>query len=140
MLRSNSWRIALILAASLPVLGCGEAVDEEADVQASVEELDDGVKQITLMDIATKRLGIEFVELAAAGGHVTAPYDIVLYDNFGKEWVYVSPEANVFKRAPIEIDHIEGDTVYMTSGPEAGTQVVTHGAAELLGIEAGVGQ
>ncbi|MGI9436369.1 MAG: hypothetical protein ACR2Q4_16345 [Geminicoccaceae bacterium] len=137
---THNWRMALIVAAALPMLGCSDAAEEVVEAQATVEELQDGVMQITLIDIATKRLGIEFVELAENGTMLEAPYDVVLYDNFGKEWVYVSPEPNVYKREPIEIDHVEGETVYISNGPEAGTQVVTHGAAELLGIEAGVGQ
>jgi hypothetical protein len=140
MQRTYDWRLALVLAATVPMLGCGEAAEKVVEAQATVQELDGDVKEITLIDIATKRLGIEFVELTENGSLLEAPYDVVLYDNFGKEWVYVSPEPNVFKREPIEIDHVEGETVYIAKGPEAGTPVVTTGAAELLGIEAGVGQ
>ena len=35
----------------------------------------------------------------------------------------------------IEVDRIDGDTAHLTEGPEAGTSVVTLGAAELFGAE-----
>lgn len=134
--------IVTVMLGALPLLGCTEASEsaDNATPAATVEELDSGVNRITLVESSTKRLGIQFVELAEHGGGLAAPYDVVLYDDFGKEWVYVSPEPNVFMRTPIEINRVEGDMVYLASGPEAGTKVVTSGAAELLGIEAGVGQ
>jgi len=42
-------------------------------------------------------------------------------------------------REPIEITRISGDDVVLSSGPVVGTAVVTVGAAELVGAEAGLG-
>jgi hypothetical protein len=67
------------------------------------------------------------------------PYAAVLYDVNGDEWVYTSPEPLVYVRAPIVVDYIEGDVAVLVEGPPAGTQIVTAGAAELFGAEAGVG-
>jgi hypothetical protein len=46
----------------------------------------------------------------------------------------------VFARTAIKVDSIEGEKVYYTKGPATGTKVVTMGAAELYGIEFGVGK
>ena len=61
-------------------------------------------------------------------------------DANGGEWVFTSPAANVYARTAIKVDAIEGEKVYYTKGPAAGTKVVTMGAAELYGIEFGVGK
>ena len=45
----------------------------------------------------------------------------------------------MYLREPIEIDRIDGDNAVLTTGPEAGTPVVTVGASELWGFEHGVG-
>jgi hypothetical protein len=39
----------------------------------------------------------------------------------------------------VTIDHVAQGTAYLDAGPEAGTKVVTVGAAELWGVETGVG-
>lgn len=81
------------------------------------------------------------VELSLAGGDVprkVAPYAAVLYGVHGETWVYTNPEPLVFVRQPILIDYIEDDLAILSDGPEAGTDVVTVGAAELFGAETGV--
>jgi len=62
----------------------------------------------------------------------------VLYGVHGETWVYTNPEPLVFIREPIVIDYIEGDLAVLSEGPEAGTAIVTVGAAELFGTETGV--
>ena len=66
------------------------------------------------------------------------PYAAVLYGVHGETWVYTNPEPLVFIREPIVIDYIEGDLAVLSEGPEAGTAIVTVGAAELFGTETGV--
>jgi hypothetical protein len=72
------------------------------------------------------------------------PYSALIYDEHGKAWTYTSPGALVFVREPVEVEYVEGDAAVLTEGPEGGlavgTQVVTAGAAELLGIESGFGR
>jgi hypothetical protein len=46
----------------------------------------------------------------------------------------------VFVRSPITVVTIEGNRAVLSAGPAAGTQVVTVGAAELLGTEYEVGE
>lgn len=141
MENSSQWIIAAAMMASMTLVGCGNVGSEaEGMAAATVEKTDGGINRITLLASSSKRLGIQFVELTSNGGMLEAPYDVVLYDNFGKEFVYTSPKPNVFRRTPIKVDRVEGDTVYISEGPATGTKVVTYGAAMLLGIEAGVGQ
>lgn len=81
------------------------------------------------------------VEVTLFGGpRKIVPYSAVIYDLHGDTWAYTSPEPLVFVRHSITVDYIEGDTAVLFDGPTAGTAVVTVGAAELLGVELGVGQ
>jgi hypothetical protein len=83
-----------------------------------------------------------FVEVLTVNGGVTpkiVPYDAVLYDLNGETWVFTNPDPLVYVRAPIAVDYIEGDIAVLSAGPPAGTMVVTHGASQLYGAEAGIG-
>jgi hypothetical protein len=68
------------------------------------------------------------------------PYAAVLYDARGDTWAYTTPEPLRFVRQPIKIDYVDGNQAVLLDGPPAGTPVVTVGAAELLGVEIGVGK
>ncbi len=84
---------------------------------------------------------IALVEVTLFGGpRKVVPYSAVIYDVQGDTWAYTNPEPLVFVRHSITIDYIERDTAVLLDGPPAGTAVVTVGAAELFGVELGVGQ
>ena len=81
------------------------------------------------------------VEVTLFGGpRKIVPYSAVIYGLQGDTWAYTNPEPLVFVRHRITIDYIEKDTAVLLDGPPAGTAVVTVGAAELFGVELGVGQ
>jgi hypothetical protein len=79
------------------------------------------------------------VRSPASGSQVVVPYAAVLYDAHGDTWVYTSPEPLVFIRHKVKIDYIEGNRAVLSEGPAVGMNVVTIGAAELLGTEFEVG-
>lgn len=71
---------------------------------------------------------------------LAVPYASLIYWADGTTWVYGESEAERhYVRLPVKVDRIEGDTVYLRSGPPAGTRIVTLGAAELFGAETGTG-
>ena len=91
---------------------------------------------------ALKADEVVLVEVPYAGNgidHKTVPYAAIIYDQNGDEWVYVSPEAGVFERHAVDVAYIKGDLALLLEGPEVGSQVVTVGGSELLGIEYEVG-
>ena len=67
------------------------------------------------------------------------PYSALVYDKAGKTWVYTNPQGRDYVRQAIEVQRIEGDLAYLSSGPPVGTAVVTVGTAELWGVDTGVG-
>lgn len=139
----NRWIIA-IAAAVLPLAGCekgGTTVKANPPkAAAATKQGPDGVMQITLKDIETKYLGIEFAVVTKTADRLTMPYNALLYDPSGGEWAFTSSEPNVYMRTPLKIEAIEGETVFLAKGPPAGTKLVTSGTVELYGIEFGVGK
>ena len=77
-------------------------------------------------------------------GHPTerkvVPHAAMLYDAQGNTWTYTNPEPLVFLRHRISVDYVQGDLAVLSDGPPVGTRVVTVGAAELFGIEFGLGK
>ena len=139
MKRSERW-ILLVMVAALPLVGCGKAPAEKSHTAPAVVEptQDPGIKRIKLAEQAAARLGIQFGEVTGTGQRLEAPYSALFYDASGGEWVYVSREPLVFERAGIKVERIEGDKMYLSEGPDAGTKVVTAGAAMLFGTENGL--
>ena len=50
-------------------------------------------------------------------------------------FTYTNPEPFAYVQQPITVDTIDASQAVLSAGPAAGTQVVTVGAAELLGVE-----
>jgi hypothetical protein len=89
---------------------------------------------------AVERLDIQstLVRKAARGSQLVIPYAAVVYGPSGDTWTYTRPESLIFERADILIDRIDGQRAFLSEGPRPGTQVVTQGAPELLGVEIGI--
>jgi hypothetical protein len=92
------------------------------------------LQRVILTDKAAERLGIETV---IANG-IEVPYAAVIYDIEGNTWIYTNPEPLTYVRAPITIDHIEGDTAFLSESLASELTVVTVGVSELWGTETGV--
>lgn len=145
-LRPGGIAAALVVVA-LALTGCSDtsAKDEggTSDV-ATVEPIEGSdVARVTLSEDAARRLDITTAPIAALGGgtaRTAMPYAAVLYDPNGDTWAYTNPEPLVFVRSPITVVTIQGNRAVLSDGPAAGTQVVTVGAAELLGTEYEVGE
>jgi hypothetical protein len=140
--RRTRWFAVGAVAIGLVLSGCADKSSEsELKGPATlVERGEDQVPQIVLADDkAAERLGIEYVEIVDEAGAKVIPYSAVVYDSDGKTWAYTSPKSLTFERQPITVTNIEGDKATLSDGPASGTPVVTVGAAELLGVEAGIG-
>jgi hypothetical protein len=145
-LRPGGIAAALIVVA-LALTGCSDtpAQDEggSSDV-ATVEPIEGSdVARVTLSEDAARRLDISTAPITELGGRTTRtamPFAAVLYDPNGDTWAYTNPEPLVFVRSSITVVTIEGNRAVLSAGPAPGTQVVTVGAAELLGTEYEVGE
>ncbi|MFP5371835.1 MAG: hypothetical protein ACLGI3_13965, partial [Actinomycetes bacterium] len=103
-----------------------------------VEPADDGgPARITLSSEAELRLGIETVAVTTTP-QLSVPYAAVVYDGQGAAWAFARVGERQYERTPLTVADITGDTAVLSAGPAAGTEVVTVGAAELVGAEAGI--
>jgi hypothetical protein len=139
---------ALLALAALPALSaCSKgAADEAVKIQPATVIKIDGtdLQRVVLTARAADRLGITTTPLVAGshGGQArtVVPYAAVIYDPQGAAFVYTSPEPLTFVRHAVTVEVIDGDSVYLSDGPPAGTAVVTVGTAELFGTETGIGE
>jgi hypothetical protein len=141
----RSYRLAaLVAAAGLALAGC-EQVASGVDVPAAVPvvvgpaAVDGGPARVTLTDRAEAELGVRTGVVATSpDGTSTIPFAAVVYDEAGASWAFVRVEPRSYLRAPVTITRVVGDQATLTAGPPAGTEVVTVGAALLVGAEAGI--
>lgn len=140
MKRTGLWILVGLIVAGLAVAGCGQTSSPSAKEAAiTVEKQDSGLAKLTLSEHAAQRLGVQLADVREQGSQKVIPYAAVIYDAQGATWAYAASAALTFQRAPITVDTISGDEAILTDGPDAGTQVVIVGAAELYGAETGVG-
>jgi hypothetical protein len=146
-MKSNSgfgvWRSVLVLAcaASVGLSGCAAVKTTTApagQAASTMEKAGPDLNRLTLTDKAVERLGVTTVKVAKGEGSLLqVPYGALVYDANGKTWVYTNPEPRTYIRAAVTVDKIVDNKVQLRSGPPAGTDVVTVGAAELFGAEFG---
>lgn len=126
----------------------GEGVEAEADEGSADDDEDSaGTKAVYYVVRGSghnlqvgQRMLVEVALKEGSGVRKLIPFTAVIYDVKGGTWAYTNPEPLTYVRAPITIDYVDGEWAYLSDGPEAGTEVVTLGAAELYGAETGVGK
>jgi hypothetical protein len=138
MKRNSTWVLIGALLPGLVVAGCSELAEPPAEEVIHIEELESGLKTLTLSARAAERLGIETADVEDAGTQTVVPYASVIYDAQGATWAYVAIEPLSFERESIVVESISGEDALLADGPPAGTPVVIVGAAELYGAETGV--
>jgi Cu/Ag efflux pump CusA len=135
---------SLFVAAAVGLAGCqseaaGAGAEEAIAAAASVEPAADGGPAVLhLTDESVLRLGIQTETVGGAPGNLSVPYAAVVYDADGDTWAFAELEPGTYQRASITISSVDGENVVLSDGPAPGTPVVTVGAAELVGVEAGI--
>jgi RND family efflux transporter MFP subunit len=86
-----------------------------------------------------QRVGVE-LPLASTDERLVLAWSAVLHDISGGTWVYVRAAEHAYVRRRVEVAFVAGDTAVLQRGLEAGSEVVTAGAAELFGTEFGGGK
>ena len=136
--------VGLVITAGLLGSACSSSSDYVYVSPATVEEVGTDLWQIELTEKAAVRTGLETADVATlqvdGEERLGIPYSAVIYHYDGTEWTYTNPSDFTYLRQAIEIDFIEGDLAILNSGPDVGTTVVSIGAAELYGVEFGVGK
>jgi hypothetical protein len=132
----------VLIAAGVSLSACGEAstgYDYETASHhepAKLEPIKGTDVQRVIFDAeAAKRTGLQTAPIRQDGRGKIMPYAALIYDAEGNAYAYTAPEPLTFVRKEIEIDRVDGDSVELSAGPPAGTEVVTVGAAEVYGTE-----
>ena len=147
----NSLRsIAVVLVVAAGLAGCSSEPPPASEPPVTLTDVRaaDGtsLKQVRLSGHAVERLGITTgtvhqATVAVQGVpalHKVLPYAAVVYDSDGSSWTYVTTTPQTYVRSRITVTTILGDLAVLATGPPDGTAVVTQGAPELLGAEAGI--
>ncbi|MFT3711668.1 MAG: efflux RND transporter periplasmic adaptor subunit [Archangium sp.] len=89
------------------------------------------------------RTGQRVLVAVPVGGEMASlsvPWSAIAYDINGGTWVYEARGGQAFVRRRVQVRARAGDDALLASGPAVGTNVVTVGVAELLGVEFGAGK
>jgi hypothetical protein len=137
------WAMALLVLV-LSAAGCVKAAESPEAKPAAETTVVEGseIERITLTEDAVHAVGIETQPVGVDRLSPllrVIPLTALIYDPEGKPWTYTLTAPRSYLREPVVIARIAGANVYLSDGPAVGTQVVTVGASELLGVEYGVG-
>lgn len=140
----NNFFVVLLALSCIQILACRSNHEKhEVEHPATVEDIEGSdLSIITLTEQAVERIDLQtakVTEMQQSPKKLVVPYSSIIYDFNGQAWVYTSPEERTFIRHKIDIDHIQGNNVFLNDGPPEGTVVATVGVAELYGTEFKVG-
>jgi membrane fusion protein, heavy metal efflux system len=71
---------------------------------------------------------------------LVVPWSAIMFDVHGGAWVYERIADHAYTRRRVQVHHVIDSTAVLTTGPPAGTNIVTQGVAELYGKEMGFGK
>ena len=130
------WIVILLILIGLSLTACASKSESPKKVDpVTLEEIyGTDFKRVILTEKAAERIDVQTAEVSGN----TLPYAAVIYDTEGNTWIYTNPEPLTYVRAPILVDHIDGDQAILTEGLDAGTKVVILGVSEIYGAETGV--
>jgi membrane fusion protein, multidrug efflux system len=82
-----------------------------------------------------ERVSVEIPTLEGQLERLVIPFNAVLHDIQGGQWVYEQRTPHTYTRRRIQVERLAGTDAVLASGPPAGTLIVTDGSAELFGTE-----
>jgi hypothetical protein len=92
--------------------------------------------RVILTEEAQHRIQLQTTIVKPHGADVSVDHAALVYDKKGKPWVFKVIRPLTYVRAAVGIKEVdENNVLILSSGPPAGTEVVTVGAIELWGTE-----
>jgi hypothetical protein len=129
--------VAVVATASLA--GCAEIEVPMAEPYEPAHLESAGPDQpakVILTDEAQRRIQLQTTLVKPHGADVSVDQAALVYDKKGKPWVFTVIGPLTYVRAAVGIKEVPDDNqAILSSGPPAGTEVVTVGAIELWGTE-----
>src|SRR5262245_28497953 len=105
-LLAASWALVGFTAAPAGAAGKSDAAKVERGEGGGAARVKVSAKAAERLGIQTTPIREQDAPKKGESPRKVIPYSAVLYDLNGKTWVYASPEALVFVRHPIAVDHI----------------------------------
>ena len=84
---------------------------------------------------AGERVAVEIPTRNSKSEHLVIPFNAVLHDIHGGQWVYEQTGEHTYTRHRIQVMRVSGGDAVLASGPDEGRKIVTDGSAELFGTE-----
>jgi hypothetical protein len=142
-LRAACTGLLLVTAGVVALSGCGGSSGSGYSSEtashpepAKIEPIEGSdVMRVIFSAEGAERVGLKTDTVRREGRELVVPYGAVIYDAEGTAYAYTAPKPLTFVRQEIEIDRSEGNSVMLSDGPPAGTEVVTVGTAEVYGTE-----
>lgn len=138
--------VLVLVFASLLLSACGTGASpvtggNEKPVQ--LEEIEGSkLKRVILTEKAAQRIDVQTVKVTSrldnGVSRDVVPYAAVIYDIEGNTWVYTNPAPLTYVREQIVVEHIDGDTAFLSQKMRSKSPVVIVGVAEIYGAETGV--
>lgn len=142
-LRAARAGLLLITAGIVSLSGCGGSSSSGYSSETAGHHEPAKIEPIKGTDVmrvifsaeGAERVGLETDAVRREGQELVVPDGAVIYDAEGNAYAYTAPKPLTFVRQEIQIDRSEGNSVMLSDGPPAGTEVVTVGTAEVYGTE-----
>lgn len=83
-----------------------------------------------------ERVGVT-IPMKDPADSLAVAWSAVVHDINGGTWVYEKTGPHVYVRRRVQVRHVSEGTAVLATGPAAGANIVTVGAAELFGTEVG---
>jgi hypothetical protein len=129
---------AVVVATSA---GCAEiesTIAEPYEPAALESTGPDKPARVILTEEAEHRVALQITKVEPRGNDLTVDYAALVFDKVGKPWVFTVVGPRTYVRAAVGIKEVQDNLVILSSGPPAGTEVVTVGAIQLWGAELGI--
>ena len=131
--------LVVAVAATASLTGCAEIEVPLAEPYEPAHLESTGPEQparVILTEEAQHRVQLQTTLVRPHGADVSVDHAALVYDKKGKPWVFTVIGPLTYVRAAVGIKEVnENNVVILSSGPPAGTEVVTVGAIELWGTE-----
>jgi hypothetical protein len=131
--------LVVAVAATASLTGCAEIEVPLAEPYEPAHLESTGPEQparVILTEEAQHRVQLQTTLVRPHGADLSVDHAALVYDKKGKPWVFTVIGPLTYVRAAVGIKEVQEDNLLiLSSGPPAGTEVVTVGAIELWGTE-----
>lgn len=138
--RASAWLVVVAVVVAVVWLMWPQPTPSEGEaLEAAHMEESDGHTRIVLTQGAADRLDLKTAPVEADGDALVVPDSALMWDSDGTTVLYEQVDDLAYSPVMVEVAHQEDGQAWLVTGPPVGAIVVSLGAAELYGVEHGIG-